>query len=139
MAVATWEDVAVALGRPASDFTPAQQAQITYWLNGIELIIRGRLGPVDALDPDVLKYVETEAAAAKVPPAGVTSDETSISVAVDDGNVTRRWEKKPASAADITDEWWELLAPRRESGAFSTRPGFGASPSSPAPDMHWRP
>lgn len=122
MAVATWQDVATALARPTSSFTAEQQAQITYWLGGIELIIRGRLGDLTALDQASLKYVETEAAAAKVPPEG-SAGETSITVGVDDGNVTRRWEKKPVSASDITEEWWELLAPRVVSQAYSTRPG----------------
>lgn len=135
MAAATWQDVAVALGRPASDFSADQQAQITYWLNGIELIIGSRFGGLSSLDPDVLKYVETEAVAAKVPPAGATDGATSITVGVDDGNVTRRWERKAVAAGDITDEWWEMLAPARESRAFSTRPGSTRDYCWPRPDV----
>jgi hypothetical protein len=52
MAVATWEDVAVALGRPTSDFTADQQAQLTYWLNGVELFIKNRLGVIADLDEE---------------------------------------------------------------------------------------
>lgn len=138
MTAATWQDVAVALGRPAFDFTAEQQAQITYWINGIELIISARFGGLSTLDQAMLKYVETEAVAAKVPPKGVAAGETSITVLVDDANVTRRWER-PASASDITDEWWELLAPVRESAAFSTRPGFAPDVCWPRPDVWVQP
>lgn len=135
MTAATWGDVATALARPASDFTAEQQAQITYWLGGIELIISARFGGLSTLDPAMLKYVETEAVAAKVPPAGATDGATSVTVGVDDSNVTRRWEKRTVSASDITDEWWELLSPARESKAFSTRPGFARDACYPRPDV----
>lgn len=139
MAVATYADVAVALGRPIS--TVAEQAQVTYWLDGIELVIRGRLGAVAALDQDVLKYVETEAVAEKVRRSG--RDESSITVAVDDGTVTRRYENT-ISAGDITDEWWNLLDPDSSSGSASIRPDFEpdavqwAVNTPPAYDPVWR-
>lgn len=139
MAVATYADVAVALGRPIS--TVAEQAQVTYWLDGIELVIRGRLGAVAALDQDVLKYVETEAVAEKVRRSG--RDESSITVAVDDGTVTRRYENT-ISAGDITDEWWNLLDPDSSSGSASIRPYFEpdavqwAVNTPPAYDPVWR-
>ena len=103
MAVATWQDVAVALGRPSSDFNADQQAQITYWLNGVELFIKNRLGPVVDLDQDTVAYVETEVAASK---ARYLSEggASSITVSVDDGTVTRRFESIKAS--DITDDLW---------------------------------
>lgn len=125
MAVATWEDVAVALGRPTSAFTPEQQAQVTHWLNGIELLIIGRLGPVADLDPAAVKYVESEAVAAKVRRVG-DGGASSVSVSVDDGTVTRRWENAPVSSSDIWDELWSLLDPKAGDGAYSTRPGFVA-------------
>lgn len=137
MAAATWQDVAVALGRPASDFTVDQQAQITYWLGGIEIFIKARLGDLSALDPATLKYVETEAVAAKVPPKGAGAGETSITVGVDDGNVTRRWEK-PVVPADITDAWWDALSPTRQSNSFSTRPSFTPGYCWPQPEMDYR-
>ena len=109
MAVATWQDVAVALGRPAADFNADQQAQITYWLDGIELLIAARLGAVADLDQAAVKFVETEAVAAKVR-AGATGGAASITVAVDDGTVTRRYDTG-VTAGDITAEWWDLLNP----------------------------
>lgn len=119
MAVATVDDVAVALGRPISE--AAQVAQVGWWLEGVELLIRARLGDPAELDQDVLKYVEVEAVVAKVQRAGTR--ESSITVAVDDGSVTRRYESG-VSAGDITDEWWNLLDPSIASGAFSIRPSF---------------
>jgi hypothetical protein len=126
VAVAIWQDVATALGRSTSAFPAEQQNQITYWLNGIELLIRNRLGAVDALDQDLLAYVETEAVAEKVRNAGEDGAE-SVTVSVDDGSVTRRF-KRGVAASDITDDWWELLAPAETSGAFTINPMAGRKP-----------
>lgn len=120
MAVATYEDVAVALGRSIT--SAEEQAQVEWWLNGVELIIRTRLGDVAALDQDVLKYVEVEAVVAKVGRSG--SRVSSETVAIDDGSFTTRYES--VSASDITDDWWNLLNPDVGSGAYSTRPTFEA-------------
>jgi len=114
MAVATYEDVAVAIGRPISDTT--EQQQVTYWLDAAELVIAARLGDLAVLDQAVLKYVETEAAVAKASnPDGFQSE------SIDDytyrfGTETRR--------VSILDEWWNLLDPQTGSGAFSARPYF---------------
>lgn len=124
MAVAAISDVEAALGRPIS--STDEQNQVNWWLDGLEIVIRSRLGDVTLLDQEALVYVEGEAAAAKVRRNG--SPETSITVSVDDGAVTRRYDN-PASAADIADAWWDLLSPGTGSGAFSTRPGFEADTS----------
>lgn len=144
MAVATWQQVAVALGRPSSDFNADQQAQITWWLNGVERYIANRLGPVAELDQDDVTYVEVEAVAAKVGRAS-SGGATSITVNVDDGGVTRRYES-PVTAGDITDEWWNLLDPDSSAASGSIRPGFEAddvqwpvgTPPSPYLDPSWR-
>lgn len=117
MAVATTGDVAVAVGRPISE--PDEQSQVEWWLDAVELIVKARLGDVSALDQDVLRYVEVEAVAAKVRRHGTA--ETSITVSVDDGSVTRRYENTAVGASDVTDEWWDLLAP-------STTTSFTISP-----------
>lgn len=119
MAVATYTDVAVTLGRAISD--PLEQDQIEWWLDGVEMLIRVRLGDPADLDQDVLKFVEVEAVAAKVRRHGTT--ESSITVAVDDGSVTRRYENA-VSTDDISDEWWHLLDPDSNTGAASIRPYF---------------
>jgi hypothetical protein len=122
VAVATWQEVAVALGRPTSDFNADQQAQIAWWLDGVELFIVSRLGLVAELDAATVKYVEVEAVAAKVGRSS-SGGASSITVNVDDGGVTRRFES-PVTAGDITDEWWTLLDPTISAGAYSVRPGF---------------
>ena len=114
MAVATYSDVGVALRRTISD--AAEQAQITHWLTGAEMAIRGRLGDVALLDQEVLKYVEAEAVAEKVRRAG--REESSITVTLNDGSgVTRRYEGMGAS--DIADELWGMLSPAGSSSAYS--------------------
>lgn len=119
MAVATYQDVAVALGRPISDSD--QQAQVEHWLTGVELAITQRLGNVASLDQDALLFVESEAVAALVRHSGVA--ESSITVAVDDGSVTRRYESADY-ANSITDAWWALLGSVKPT-AVSMRVGGG--------------
>lgn len=123
----TWQNVATALGRPASDFSEEAQAQITHWLTGIELLIRSRLGDLAQLDQDALAYVMAEAVAGKVRRDTALTRESSVTVSVDDGNVTRRFEQPPApvTSDDITDELWDLLSPIATSEAFTINPFKG--------------
>jgi hypothetical protein len=121
MAVATYTDVAVALGRAIS--TPTEQAQVEWWLTGVELVIGNRLGDITLLNQDVLQYVEVESVVAKVQRHG--QSESSITVAVDDGSVTRRYENS-VSAGDILDEWWQMLDPDSSTSSASIRPYFEA-------------
>jgi len=121
MTVATYADVEVSLGRSIS--IQSERLQVEWWLQGIEHIIAGRLGDVSALDQDVLKYVEVEAAVAKVNRNG--RGESSVTVSVDDGTVTRRYENQ-VSAGDITDAWWHLLDSDSNTGTASIRPSFEA-------------
>jgi hypothetical protein len=114
MAVATFEDVAVALGRPISD--PAEQGQVTYWLSAVEMKIKARLGEVALLDQDILKYVEVEAVSARMQNPNSYQSET-----IDD--YTYRYGTETRSVT-ILDEWWDLLRPATASEAFSTRPAF---------------
>lgn len=112
MAAATYSDVAVALGRPIADSD--EQAQVTYWLDAVELQIRTRLGDVAQLDQDVLRYVEVEAVAAKMQNPGGYQSETIDDYTYRFGSETRR--------VQILDEWWSLLSPTGGSGAFTIRP-----------------
>lgn len=121
MAVATWQDVAIALGRPSTAITDDQQAQIGYWLNGVELLIKSRLGPIAGLDPDAVKYVETEVVAAKARPFIVANGATSVTVSTDDSTVTKRYESIKAS--DITDEYWALFGSGITSTGYTVRVG----------------
>lgn len=117
MAVASYADVVVAIGRPIS--TETEQAQVEWWLTGVEMYITARLGDVSLLDQDTVKYVEVEAVAARVRRHGTT--ESSITVSVDDGSVTRRYEN-PIGADDILDQWWDLLSPSSAHSAFTINP-----------------
>jgi len=114
VAAATYTDVGVALRRTISD--TAEQAQIEHWLTGAEMAVRSRLGDPSLLDQDVLKYVETEAVAERVRRAG--RDESSITVSVDDGTVTRRYETA-MTVDDIGSDLWSLLSPARSSSAYT--------------------
>lgn len=127
MAIATDSDVVTALGRP---LTEAEEGQVNWWLAGVELFITARLGPVAGLDPAAVAFVEAEAVAEKVRRRG--SAESSITVSVDDGSITRRYDNQ-VSASDITDEWWNLLDPNHGTGARSIRPSFEADTAQHAP------
>jgi hypothetical protein len=98
--------VATALGRSSADFTNEQQLQIVHWLNGVELLLKSRLGPIAELDAETVRYVETEVAAEK---AGRFTEggASSVSVSVDDGTVTRRFES--VKAADVTADMWSMF------------------------------
>jgi hypothetical protein len=126
MATAIYEDVAVALGRPITD--QAEQDQVTYWLNAVELQIKARLGDIVDLDPAILKYVEVEAVATKMQNPNGYQSETIDDYTYRYGVETRR--------ITILDEWWDLLRPSSTSGAFSTRPSFEPD-SSPYDWPHW--
>ena len=112
MAVATFEDVAVAIGRPITDQT--EQARVNYWLDAAELQIKARLGDVALLDQAALRFVETEAVAARMMnPEGYQSE------SIDD--YTYRYGSETRQVV-IRDEWWRLLDPDTGAGAFSARP-----------------
>lgn len=114
MTVATDSDVAVAIGRPISD--SQERAQVNYWLEAAELLIRSRLGAVADLDQEAVKYVETEAVVAKMRnPEGYQSE------SIDD--YTYRFGAESRRVV-ILDEWWALLAPGEGTAIYSTRPGF---------------
>ena len=90
MAVATYEDVAVALGRPIS--TEAEQAQVEWWLSGVELFI---IAPPRAVSPSSTRtvvQVRRGRGRCREDPPRTVRDESSITVSVDDGSVTRRYE-----------------------------------------------
>lgn len=102
------------LGRTLTD---TERRQYEHRAHNALVLIRGRLGAdLTVLDQDALVYVLGEVLLARARnPEGFQSE------SIDDytyrhGAETRR--------VTILPEWWELLSPSRESGAFSTRPGF---------------
>ncbi len=117
-------DVAASLGRP---LTVSEEQQAALWITDAYLLISVRFGDAYAdLDSSLVDYVVRESVAGRLRGAA-PGDMSSITVAVDDGNVTRRWENKTGgdSATDwLLDGWLDLLSPERGSGAFSVRPSF---------------
>ena len=106
-------DIETALGRT---LTAVEQPQATQWISDALLIIGARLGDVASLDQPTLDYVVREAVAARFRnPEGYQS-ETIDDYTYRHGTETRR--------VTILPEWWELLSPSTQSGAFSTRPTF---------------
>nr|DAP45906.1 MAG TPA: hypothetical protein [Caudoviricetes sp.]DAT82791.1 MAG TPA: hypothetical protein [Caudoviricetes sp.] len=104
MAHATLYDVTVTLGRAIED--TFEQEQINAWLADVEMCIRVRLGSLDGLDEQVLRFVEKEAVARRFRnPEGKTSER------IDDFYQTLSSEAAKASLY-ITDEEWEMLRPR---------------------------
>jgi hypothetical protein len=109
MAIATWQDVQTALGRPISD-TDEQRAE--WWLDR-----RGdpdpgpsrRRGPAR---PGTVRYVEAEAVAARM-----SNPDNYTSETIDD--YTYRYGSETRQVV-IRDDWWALLSPQR--GSFYTIP-----------------
>lgn len=114
MAVATVADVADSLGRPISD--DLEVIQVARWLDDAELQIRVRLGDVSLLDQAVLAFVEREAVILKIRnPAGKQSEQ------IDDYSY-RREDSTARGQVQILSEWWLMLAPGGDSGAFTITP-----------------
>lgn len=119
MAVIDVSDVATVAGRPISD--AAEVAQVTQWIDDVEMLLTARLGDLADRDQALLAYVEREAVVARMRykddrnSQGATggSDET------DDG--------LEHYFLRILDPWWALLDPSDSgSAAFSVRPYFEA-------------
>lgn len=115
----TWIDVQTTLGRP---LTPAEQGQSELWITQARNIIGRRLGDLAALDQAILDMVVTEAVANRVKRP---DSATEVSVQIDDGQTTKRYESA-AGQIEILPEWWALLSPTATSGAFSVRPHYEA-------------
>ncbi len=117
----TLDDIATTLLRPTPANDSVDAKAWTMWADDAERQIERRLGPVDQLEQDDVKYVVREAVALKVkrPDPAVKVD-----VAVDDGSVSRTYERS-AGHVTILDDWWALLTPSsrdRPRGAFTINP-----------------
>jgi len=125
VAVVSYLEVETSLGRSLSD---AEIAQVNQWIDDAELLVRTRLGDLDALDQDVLAYVVREAAATRARnPEGYQYE------AIDDYRYGMPAESRKVT---ITDEWWDLLTPTTRAGAYSVRPDF-ESDTSPTDALGW--
>lgn len=122
----TPEDIAVALGRTAPEEDSAEYAQWEMWISDALMLIAARLvgtGPgqvpsLDDLDQAKLDYVVREAVVAHI---RHPDDSTQVAVSVDDASTSRSY-RSAKGRVTILDEWWNLLAPKKNSGAFSVIP-----------------
>lgn len=120
MATVTSDDVATSLGRPLNE---VEAGQVTLWGDDAEMLIVSEMGPLVGLDFRLVGYVIRESIVARIR-KGPGQGLESLTVAVDDGNVTRRF-ASPVEREDwLLPGWQDLLRRRVESSAFSTRPGF---------------
>lgn len=117
----TISDVEVGLGRLLTD---SEQAQATQWIADALLLIETKFGDSFAdISPALIDYVVRSSVVSRFEGIG-EGGMSSLSVAVDDGSVTKRWENASKQDDWLLAGWFDLLAPSRDSAAFSTRPGF---------------
>lgn len=117
-------DIDTGLDRP---LTSEESERLTRWIAQAEALIGLRIPATVAFPDGVLAMVVTMAVERRWESRRGSGGESSITVAVDDGNVTRRYGERDSKAGStwwFLPEWWEWLNPAGESGAFSTRPGF---------------
>lgn len=132
MAVTT-DMIAVALGRtaPASGTAEAQQWEM--WISDALMLIEDRLGDPAALDQAKLDYVVREAVVAQV---RRPDSATQVDIEVDDARSSRRYSSSTGRVT-ILDEWWDLLAPVEQGGAFVVDTVSGGSLHMPWCSLHF--
>ena len=93
------------------------------WIEDAYRQIRTRFGArYTDLDTGNVDYVVREAVALKVKRP---NPETNISISVDDGSVSKTYEKG-AGQVTIIDDWWDLLTPDElDTGAWTINPVAG--------------
>lgn len=111
-------NVATTLGRPTPD--SLEYDQWALWISDARMLIANRLGDLGDLVQADLDYVVRESVAARVRNPGA---ETSSTVSVDDGSVTRRYGRSTGQIT-ILDEWWAMLTPAADGGSFYTVPVY---------------
>lgn len=122
----TPENIAVALGRTAPDNATVEWQQWQMWIDDALMLIGARLD-LPTLDIVKLDYVVREAVIAQVKRP---DDATQVAVSVDDSSVSKTY-RTSAGRVTIRDEWWDLLSPKKTSGAFSISPQGSASGHAP--------
>lgn len=105
--------LATELGRP---LTEAETLQATLWVTDARMLIQARLGDLSALDQNTLDYVVRKAVAERLTRPYSGADEESEQI--DDYKVTRKYRQ----GVSIRDDWWELLSPDNNAGAWTIGP-----------------
>lgn len=108
----TPDTIQIALGRTSR--TAEEEAQWSMWIEDARMLIEARLGDLDKLDQPKLDYVVREAVVAHI---RHPDDATQVQVSVDDASVSRTY-RSGKGRVTILDEWWDLLAPVEQGGAF---------------------
>lgn len=127
-------DIDTGLGRP---LTEDEEQRLTRWIRDAEVFISSKFTPDGddnwPFDPDVyamvVRWAVEERWTKSAGTAGGAGEVSSKTVQVDDGAVTTRYgeyQSKSGSRWWFLDDWWDVLTPQVESGAFSTTPGFEA-------------
>lgn len=116
------DDIDTGLDRP---LTSAETSRLTRWITDAETLIGLRVPAEVEIGAEVLTMVVRMAVEYRWEQSR-SGGASAVTVSVDDGSVTRRYENGAPSGAAwwFLPEWWEWLNPSGESGAFSTRPGF---------------
>lgn len=130
----TPDTIAITLGRTAPDPGTPTYEQWEMWISDALMLIEARLGDLAELDQAKLDYVVREAVSTHV---RRPDDATQVSISVDDAQSSRTYRSSKGRVA-ILDEWWELLSPSIETGAFSIRThgtGLGAAGHAPWCDL----
>lgn len=106
------DDIALVLGRDT--FTSNEEDLWSLWISDARMLIEARLGDLDLLDQAKLDYVVREAVVSHI---RHPDDATQVSVSIDDGQSSRTY-KSGKGRVTILEEWWDLLAPDQNAGAF---------------------
>lgn len=121
----TVDQIAVEIGRSTPNVNSVEYEQIQQWIDRTYRDIQRRFrDSYAALDPEAVDDVVILAVSehARNPEGWDSRD-----VSVDDARTSIRY-KHSSGRIVILDEWWEMLTPKRESGAFTVhspfRPGF---------------
>lgn len=125
----TPDQIAVELGRTVPSATDPEFAQWELWIADALFQIAKRPGLVFAeLDPETVDYVVRKAVVRHV---RRPDEATQVTVAVDDGSMSRTY-RSARGDVDIADEWWAMLTPTdTRTRAFSIRPSGYGSPHMP--------
>lgn len=111
----TPDNIEIALGRTPSTSTAEELAQWEMWIADARLLIEAKLGDLEALDQARLDYVVREAVVAHV---HNPENATQVSETVGDSSTSKTYRTSKGRVA-IIEEWWALLSPADDGGAFT--------------------
>ena len=129
MTYATFDDVAIHLGRSLSE---TEESQIFMWISWLEADIASKLPDLTTVDPTAAQRVIVQSIASYLDNPTAASE---VQVSVDDGSVTKRYTRS-LGRVQILPELWADLGWSGETGAFTVSP-YGAADTGADVDA-WR-